>query len=468
MSLISKHILAVTFILIPLSIFSYIIDTNVVTGLNKPVVFAFLPDTNVIITLKDGPVKIYSLNNTLVSLFWDFTDSTITTVEQGVIGVTLDPAFESNRYIYIYYINSNPHQIRVVRFTENNNHGTSPVIILSIPFGAYTNHVAGNIHFGYDSKLYVAIGELYDSLNAQMKTNPFGKILRINSNGTIPTDNPFYDDGNPNTGYDDRIWCYGLRNPFDFCFSPVNDSLYLADNGYRIMDEADFIRKGKNFGWPICEGDSCRGPSDSLTPPIRTFIPTEGTTGSIIYNGSSFPALYNHMLVATYNFGTIYNCTLSHAPFYDSISTSQNLLNTFTGLTTILQGPDGNIYGLVGGYIVNGKLFRIRNESIGIHNQNEDIPEGFALFQNYPNPFNPSTNIKYQITKNSFVKLVVYNVLGEEISVLVNENQKPGTYEVSLNAENFPSGVYFCKLVVGDNANNGEYFTAEKKMVLLK
>ncbi len=456
-----KKILLIFFVLVPLTANAYNIDT-VVTGLNKPIVFTFLPDTNIIITIKDGPVRIYSLQNKFVSTFWDFTDSVETAVEQGVIGVTLDPNFASNRFIYIYYIHANPHQIRIVKFTENNNLGTNPVIILSIPFGGYTNHVAGNIHFGGDAKLYVSIGELYDSVNAQMKTNPFGKLLRINSNGSIPTDNPFYDDGNPTTGFDDRIWCLGLRNPFDFCFSPVNDSIYVADNGYRRMDEADFIRKGKNYGWPICEGTYCYSQNDSIIAPMRTFIPTAGVTGCMIYSGNRFTNLYNHMLIATFNYGIIYDCTLGHAPYYDSISSSNNnFITTTTGLTCIVQGPDGNIYGLIGGYIVNGYLFRINGESIGIHNQSEEVAKNFTLEQNYPNPFNPKTIINYQLKVNGFVKIKIFDVRGKEVETLVNQNQHEGSYKVEWDASNFPSGVYFYRLTAGD-------FSSEKKMVLIK
>ena len=97
----------------------------------------------------------------------------------------------------------------------------------------------------------------------------------------------------------------------------------------------------------------------------------------------------------------------------------------------------------------------------GINTISNEIPLAYQLYQNYPNPFNPATNIKYQITKNSFVKLAVFNVLGEEVSLLVNENQKPGTYEVNWDAENTPSGVYFYKLIAGD-------FIAAKKMILIK
>jgi hypothetical protein len=89
------------------------------------------------------------------------------------------------------------------------------------------------------------------------------------------------------------------------------------------------------------------------------------------------------------------------------------------------------------------------------------IPSSFSLSQNYPNPFNPSTSIKYQVASIKHIKLVVFDILGKEIAILVNEKQTPGTYEVNWDASAFPSGVYFYKLSTDD-------FTETKKMVLIK
>lgn len=98
---------------------------------------------------------------------------------------------------------------------------------------------------------------------------------------------------------------------------------------------------------------------------------------------------------------------------------------------------------------------------IGVNPISKEVPKDFYLFQNYPNPFNPTTNIKYQITKTSIVKITVYDILGKEIVTLVNEKENSGIYEIQWNAVNFPSGVYFYKLTSND-------FTETKKMVLLK
>jgi len=110
---------------------------------------------------------------------------------------------------------------------------------------------------------------------------------------------------------------------------------------------------------------------------------------------------------------------------------------------------------------VTAKVFFNSGFTIGVNQISSVIPEKFGLFQNYPNPFNPSTNIKYQITHNEFVILKIFDITGREVESLVNENQSPGTYEISWNASNYPSGVYFYKLQAGD-------FVETKKMILLK
>jgi photosystem II stability/assembly factor-like uncharacterized protein len=121
------------------------------------------------------------------------------------------------------------------------------------------------------------------------------------------------------------------------------------------------------------------------------------------------------------------------------------------------------------GYVCGsgGKIYKtVNGGSIGIRKIDENIPDKFCLYQNFPNPFNPSTNIKYAIPSNvkrktSNVKLIMYDLLGKEVTTLVNEKLKPGEYEFTWDASQYPSGVYFYKLISGD-------FSEIKKMILIK
>ena len=110
------------------------------------------------------------------------------------------------------------------------------------------------------------------------------------------------------------------------------------------------------------------------------------------------------------------------------------------------------------GCIINGILY---GQIVGIEKSELNTPLEYALSQNYPNPFNPKSKIKYQIAKLADAKLVIIDVLGREITTLVNEQLKPGTYEVEWDGSNYPSGVYFYKLITQD-------YSETKKMVLIK
>ncbi len=152
--------------------------------------------------------------------------------------------------------------------------------------------------------------------------------------------------------------------------------------------------------------------------------------------------------------------------------------NNGTSWTQINQGMGNlrvNTLLINGNYVYAGTTNysvwkRLLSEVLSVPQISSEVPEKYSLLQNYPNPFNPSTNIKFNIPAvgNAYmrsVQLKIYDALGKEIAVLVNEQLKPGSYEVTWDASNYPSGVYFYKLV-GDN-NNGE-FIKTKKMVLLK
>jgi len=121
----------------------------------------------------------------------------------------------------------------------------------------------------------------------------------------------------------------------------------------------------------------------------------------------------------------------------------------FFGITGMIVGPGGSILKTTTG----GNVF--------VQNISEIIPEMFTLYQNYPNPFNPITNIKFDLPKNSFVTLKVFDILGREITTLVNVNLKSGTYHVNWEGGNYPSGVYFYKMNASD-------YSMIRKMLLIK
>jgi glucose/arabinose dehydrogenase len=451
--------------------------TTVITNLNRPVAFDFAPDGRIFLTLKGGitgpantaQIVVYASNYDSLGIFYDLSDSTDADFERGLIGIAIDPDFSVNHFVYCYYVHlyNADERLRIVRFTESNNLGTNPTIIFDYDVAENIpgTHVGGNLHLrpSEPDKLYFTIGDLGShqtdtALNyARKLITPFGKTLRINKDGTIPPDNPFYDDGNILTGNCDLIWSYGHRNAFDFCFSPVNDSFYVSENGLSSWDEVNMIHPGKNYGWNECEGNyknsSISIPCDDTTAvlPITTWgVPLGGVTGILFYSGSVIPGLDNHLLVADNNYGNIFDIALGNAPFYDTVLSNTLLLDPtpVAGLTTLKQGTDGCIYALNGGYLTNGNIFRICPSWMNIgENENAD----FLLQQNFPNPFVGSTTIHYFMKEKTALRIVLLDVTGKEVAILKDETILPGQYTLTIDAIalGLAPGTYFCSFRAG-------------------
>ncbi|MEW6471142.1 MAG: PQQ-dependent sugar dehydrogenase [Actinomycetota bacterium] len=261
-----------------------------------PTAMAFAPDGRLFVASQGGPVRVIKDGRLLPTPF--VTLNADNQGERGVVGLAFDPQFAQNRWVYITYTAKTPtiHQ-RVSRFTANGDvavPGSEQVIFDFDPL-RFLNHVAGATHFGPDGKLYVAQGENGIPRFAQQLDNLFGKIIRINKDGSIPTDNPFY---NRTTGKNRAIWAYGLRNPFTFAFQPGTGRMFINDVGQDTWEEINEGAPGANYGWPTTEG-----PTTDARFRAPIFAYRHGTTadtgcsisGGAFYNPASatFPAAYH-------------------------------------------------------------------------------------------------------------------------------------------------------------------------------
>ena len=169
-------------------------ESLVAGGLTNATAMEFAPDGRLFVCLQGGQLRVIKDGVLLPAPFVSLTVNS--TGERGLLGIAFDPAFNSNQYVYLYYTATSPQvHNRVSRFTANGDvvvpGSEVPILDLENLSGA-TNHNGGAIHFGIDGKLYVAVGENANASNSQTLANRLGKILRINSNGTIPSDNPFF------------------------------------------------------------------------------------------------------------------------------------------------------------------------------------------------------------------------------------------------------------------------------------
>lgn len=190
--------------------------------------------------------------------------------ERGLIGVALDPDFIKNGYVYVNSISPRPYpHHRISRFTAQGDVAKpgGEVVLFEgddqtrLGGGVPAGHQGGAIHFGGDGKLYIALGEQTAGAPAQRIDSLLGKLLRINRDGTIPEDNPFYSAAR---GKYRAIWALGLRNPFTFAVQPGSGRILINDVGEARWEEVDEGFAGANYGWPLTEGPTTdprfRGP----------------------------------------------------------------------------------------------------------------------------------------------------------------------------------------------------------------
>src|SRR5688572_17979082 len=227
-------------------------ETLIAGGLRRPTAMALAPDGRLFVCEQDGALRVIDNGVLLAAPFVSLTVNSVG--ERGLLGVAFDPNFHSNRFVYVYYTATTPNiHNRVSRFTAAGDvaqAGTEMILMDLEPLGA-TNHNGGAIHFGNDGKLYIAVGENAVGSNSQTLANRLGKILRINADGSIPADNPFY---NQASGVNRSIWALGLRNPFTFAVEPLSGSLHINDVGQNTWEEINLGVAGANYGWPATEG----------------------------------------------------------------------------------------------------------------------------------------------------------------------------------------------------------------------
>jgi glucose/arabinose dehydrogenase len=330
-------------------------EAQVVNGLSNPTSMAFAPDGRLFVCEQGGNLRIVKNGSLLAAPFLTVTVNSLG--ERGLLGVAFDPNFTSNGYVYIYYTATAPliHN-RVSRFIASGDTaapGSETVLLDLENLSSATNHNGGAIHFGLDGKLYVSVGENANSANSQSLSTRLGKMLRINSDGTIPFDNPFAGA----SGLNQAIWAMGLRNPFTFAVQPGSGRIFINDVGENTWEEINDGITGSNYGWPATEGIKN---NPAYRDPIFAYGHGSGSTLGCAITG-----------------GTFYNPTASQYPggytgvyfFSDYCSGWIRKLdpasgNTVSGFATAISsavdlkvGDDGLIYYLTRGS--GGAVYKI-------------------------------------------------------------------------------------------------------------
>jgi glucose/arabinose dehydrogenase len=308
-----------------------------------PTSMAFAPDGRIFCTEKAGKVRVVKNGAVLPTPFLSITVDQ--TNERGLSSIAIDPNFSTNNFIYIYYTTSTaPIHNRLSRFTANGDVAVpnSEVVILDFEPLVNSIHNAGGMVFGNDGKLYLSIGDDNTTSNPQNLDNYKGKLLRINSDGSVPSGNPF-------TGSESakRIWAYGFRNPWTVAIQPGTGKIFVNDVGENSWEEInDATAGGKNFGWPIKEGMSN---DPAYTNPVYTY--PHGSTGSndgcAITGGAFFnPSSSNYpsQYTGKYFFLDYCNKWINYLDINGVVTKSDFASNVGQANNYLKVGNDGNLY----------------------------------------------------------------------------------------------------------------------------
>ena len=366
----------------------------VAEGLVLPTAIAFTPDGRIFVAQKGGSIRIIQNGELLDEPLVTLTDVN-NFGDRGLLGLAVDPNFAQNGYIYVSYTHENTPGVnvagsktgRIVRLTvfgNSANEFSRRVLVGSVggTIGATScddydvtadcipsdsnTHSVGGLRFGPDGMLYATLGDGADfvavdprALRAQDLDSLGGKVLRINRDGTGPTDNPFYT-GDPNDNRS-KVYALGVRNAFRFNFHPTTGQLYIGDVGWGDYEALYRGVPGANYGWPCLEGSNASAydcePSSPVTDPFYEY--SHGADGAAIIAGAfpssgAYPAQYdNSFFMADYALRWIKRLEL------DSSGTEVIRLEDFADNVfpvDMVTGPGGNLYYID---IVFGTLNRI-------------------------------------------------------------------------------------------------------------
>jgi glucose/arabinose dehydrogenase len=317
---------------------SFRVET-IVSGLTVPWSIVWAPDGRMIFTERGGRVRVVENGKLREQPLFTVPDVE-PTGESGLMSVALHPQYSSNHYIYLSYAyGANGIAVRVVRYTETPAGFTDrKVIIDSIPAAEF--HAGCRIRFGPDGKLYITTGDATKRQLAQQLDSLAGKTLRLNDDGSIPSDNPFVGQQNARS----EIFSYGHRNAQGMDWQPGSNLMFQTEHGPSGFDgpgggdEVNIVEKGKNYGWPVVHhGASAPG----MESPLLEYTPACAPASGMFYNADVFPSFKGNFI-----FGCLRGERLIRVVLDGSRVVSQEdlLTKNYGRIREVAQGPDGFLY----------------------------------------------------------------------------------------------------------------------------
>lgn len=318
----------------------------VARGLENPWAMAFLPDGRLLVTERPGRMRIVA--NGQLSAPLGNVPKVFDSGQGGLLDVTLDTDFTRNRRIYFTY--AEPGEGGAGTALASATLGDAALNDVKVLFRQQPK-LSGGLHFGSrvvigpDGKLWLGLGERYRRDEAQNLNVHLGKLIRLNTDGSVPADNPFVgrSDARP------EIWSYGHRNIQGMARHPQTGIVWLHEHGAQGGDEINIPERGKNYGWPvITHGIDYSGArigigtsAPGMEQPLLHWTPSIAPSGMAFYTGDKIAAWRGNLFVGSLKFGTLHRVVLDGTKV---VRQEQMLKEIGDNIRDVRNGPDGYLY----------------------------------------------------------------------------------------------------------------------------
>lgn len=344
---------------------SIALDVRLVAqGLDRPWSLAFLPDGRMLVTEKEGRMRLVAAEGALQAPLTGVPEVS-DGGQGGLLDVVLDPRFSDNQRIYFSYSEprsgGNGTAVASAQLIGNGLEKVQ-VIYRQQPTVRSSIHFGSRLVFARDGRLFVTLGERGgEREQAQSLTLALGKVVRLEADGRPAADNPFRlrQDVLP------EIWSYGHRNPQGAALHPDTGELWIHEHGPRGGDEINIARAGRNYGWPVITygreysgGEINRGATQQpgMEQPAHYWTPSTAPSGMAFYSASRFPEWRGQLFVGSLKFGQLVRLHLSG----ERIEKEQRY-DFGARIRDVRQGPDGYLYLLTDES--NGRILKISPKS---------------------------------------------------------------------------------------------------------
>jgi glucose/arabinose dehydrogenase len=338
----------------------------VASGFVNPWGLAILPSGDMLVTERPGQIR-YVARTGEVSPAMKGAPDAWAIGQGGMLDITLDPAFTENRHVYVCFTERRDGRANASTVARYELEGQGPAARLANEKMIFRMQPAyrGGYHFGCrlvfapDGKLFITLGERNEQTPAQDLSEHLGKVVRINSDGSVPEDNPFVD----RDGARPEIWSYGHRNPQAAAINPWTQTLWVVEHGAKGGDEVNIIEKGANYGWPVISyGTHYSGASigvgtskDGMKQPHYFWDPSIAPSGMAFYTGDKYPEWKGNVFVGALKFREIHRLILDDA---GEVTAEEVVVqNLRQRIRAIRQSPDGDLYFLTDSR--QGRLMRL-------------------------------------------------------------------------------------------------------------